>query len=130
MKTLIGNPDDSSDSEDPELTRIRRLLKQFDSLETPLEQSEFLESLGKTRPVIDHYRRYVAHADRQAEARKMAEGALREPDVAMDGRVPEHKAPRIRPQRPLGPRTRSVGGPPNRDDRNRRRFRTPEDGAL
>ncbi|MER5477768.1 hypothetical protein ABT026_12455 [Streptomyces sp. NPDC002734] len=130
MKTLIGNPDDSSDSEDPELARIRRLLMQFDSRETPLEQSEFLEQLGKTRPVIDHYRRYVARADRQAVARKMAGEAPQEPDVPLDGSGPEHKAPRLRPQRALGPRTRSVSGPPNRDDRNRRRFRTPEDGAL
>jgi hypothetical protein len=126
MHNSSGNPDESSNFEDPELARIRRLLRQFDSLETRLEQSEFLDAIGKTRPVIDSYRRYVARADRQAAAQK---AAPKKGDAPV-GRGPEHRLRRRIRRRSPGRRPLPVNGPPGRDDRRRRRNRTPKDGPL
>jgi hypothetical protein len=57
---------DSTDSRASDIDRMRRLIKQYDSLEDPDLKAEFLAAHGLTYPVIKRYRRIVALADRRS----------------------------------------------------------------
>lgn len=53
----------NSDSDAPEIARMRRIVADYDSYEDPCLKSELLEAHGLTRDVIMNYRKIVARAD-------------------------------------------------------------------
>lgn len=63
-KDFDDSPD--SDSEPPEITRMRRIVTEYDSYEDPGLKSELLDTYGLTRDVIMNYRKIVARADLRA----------------------------------------------------------------